>query len=138
MRTIAIVYYARHAPTRAYARSLEDALGDAGHLAERIQVRDAAANDIVFYDGLVLVGPPTFGRLHGVVLARAIAPERSSAVVIIGGERDADSYLRLFKPAERAFTTLFHEPRNPADDGGADFATVARVVDWVGTLEEQT
>lgn len=138
MRTIAVVYYARHEATRVYARALEDALGDAGHLAERIQVRDAAANDIVFYDGLVLVGPPHFGRLHGVVLARAIAPERSSAVVVIGGARAAGSYLRLFKPAERPFITLLHEPRNPEDDGEAPFTTVAQVVDWVGTLEEET
>ncbi|GAA1360322.1 hypothetical protein GCM10009596_16960 [Arthrobacter rhombi] len=130
MRTIAIVYYARHAPTSAYAQALEDALRAAGHLAERIQVRDAAANDIIFYDALVLVGPPRFGRLHGIVLARAIAPERNSAVVVVGGGRGAGSYERLFKPAERPYITLFHE-----DDGGAVFATIPPVVDWVGGQE---
>lgn len=127
MRTIAIVYYARHAVSRAYAQALEDALRGAGHLAEQIQVRNAAANDIVFYDALVLVGPPRFGRLHGVALARSIAPERTSAVVVIGGTRDAGSYRRLFKPAERPYITLFHE-----DDGDARFATTPQVVDWVG------
>lgn len=126
MRTLAIVYYARHAPTRAYAQALEDALRAAGHLAEQIQVRDAAANDIIFYDALILVGPPRFGRLHGIVLARAIAPERNSAVVVIGGTRGTEAYLRLFKPAERPYITLFHE-----DDDVTSFATTAPVVDWV-------
>lgn len=130
MRTVAIVYYARHAPTRAYAQALEDALRAAGHLAEQIQVRDAAANDIVFYDALVLAGPPRFGRLHGVALARAIAPERNSAVVVIGGTRGAGSYQRLFKPAERPYITVHHE-----DDGAAAFATISPVVDWVGGQE---
>lgn len=126
MRTVAIVYYARHAPTSAYAQALEDALRAAGHLAEQIHVRNAAANDIVFYDALVLVGPPRFGRLHGVSLARAIAPERSSAVVVIGGTRRAASYQHLFKPGERPYITLFHE-----DGGAVASATIAQVVDWV-------
>jgi len=131
MRTIAIVYYARHAPTCAYAQALEDALRAAGHLAEQIQVRDAAANDIIFYDALVLVGPPRFGRLHGIVLARAIAPERNSAVVVIGGSGDADSYAHLFKPAERRYITVFTE-----DDDAATFATTTPVVDWVAGQEQ--
>lgn len=132
MRTVAIVYYARHAPTRAHAQAVEDALRAAGHLAELIQVRDAAANDIIFYDALILVGPPRFGRLHGIALARAIAPERHSAVVVIGGSRDAASYQRLFTPAERPYITLFHE-----GDGATPATTIAPLVDWVAGLEQR-
>ncbi|WP_417218323.1 hypothetical protein [Arthrobacter sp.] len=130
MLTVAIVHYARHAPTRDYAQALENELRGTGHLAEQIRVSEAAANDIVFYDALVLVGPPRFGRLHGIALARAIAPERSSAVVIMGGTRPAESYHRLFKSAERPYISLFHE-----NDGGAGFATLSPVMDWLGGRE---
>lgn len=129
MRTIAIVHYDRNERTRAYAQALEGALQGAGHLAEQIPVRNAAANDIVFYDGLVLVSPPLFGRLHGIALARSIAPERNSAVVVIGGSRPAEAYTRLFKRGELPSITLFHE-----DDAGASFATLDPVVDWVEGL----
>ncbi len=132
MRTVAIVYYGRHGPTRAYAQALEDALRGAGNLAEQIQVRDAAANDVVFYDGLVLVGPPRFGRLHGLALARALAPERNSAVVVIGGNRPAESYQRLFRPSELPSIFFFQERSH--EDTSVIFSTVAGVLDWAQKL----
>ncbi|MGO2002981.1 hypothetical protein ACTXOR_14205 [Arthrobacter rhombi] len=132
MRTVAIVYYGRHGPSRAYAQALEDSLRGAGNLAEQIQVRDAAANDVVFYDGLVLVGPPRFGRLHGLALARALAPERQSAVVIIGGNRPADHYRRLFRPAELPSISFFQEGAH--QDTSVVFSTLAPVVDWTKRL----
>ncbi|MDN5813129.1 MAG: flavodoxin domain-containing protein [Micrococcaceae bacterium] len=132
MRTVAIVYYGRHGPSRAYAQALENALRGAGNLAEQIQVRDAAANDVVFYDGLVLVGPPLFGRLHGLALARALAPERHSAVVVLGGNRPAEHYRKLFRPAERPSISFFQEQSH--QDTSVVFSTVAPVLDWARTL----
>lgn len=132
MRTVAIVYYGRHGPSRAYAQALEDALRGAGNLAEQIQVRDAAAHDVVFYDGLVLVGPPLFGRLHGLALARALAPERHSAVVVIGGNRLAEDYQRLFRPAELPSISFFGESAH--ENTSVVFSTLAPVMDWVRKL----
>lgn len=129
MRTIAIVYYGRHEPSRRHAQRLADALQGAGHLPEQIQVRDAAANDLVFYDGLILVGPPLFGRLHGIALARALAPERQSAVVVLGGRRPAEGYLRLFTAQELpSITVLVQHDDTPEPD------TVPRLLDWVTDL----
>lgn len=132
MRTVAVVYYGRHGPTRAYAEALENALRGAGNLAEQIQVRDAAANDLIFYDGLVLAGPPLFGRLHGLALARALAPERRSAVVVIGGSRPAQTYSRLFRPSELPSISFFHETAH--QDTSVVFSTLPEVLEWTVQL----
>lgn len=128
MSTIAIVYYRRHPPTRRYAELLGSLLQDAGHLAELISVKDASAHEIVFFDGVILMSPPRFGRLHGIALARAISPARSTAVVAIGGRHRAGHYRRLFKKAELPSITVMVQP---LEDRG--FSTAAALLEWAGS-----
>ncbi|GAA4364348.1 hypothetical protein [Paeniglutamicibacter cryotolerans] len=125
MTQTAIVYFARRAASVQYARWLSDRLAFLSRRAQLLTVANASAHEVVFFDVVVLIGPMRWGRMHGMAVAKAVAPMRPTAILVTG-PAPAHRVLRLLPAAVRDEVAVFNLPAK-----AEEAASVNAAAEWV-------
>ncbi|GAA3325067.1 hypothetical protein [Paeniglutamicibacter sulfureus] len=106
MDRVAIVYYQRDALAKLRAAELAEKLHSREIRSEILKVASSSAHELIYFDGVVLVGPLHFSRMHGLALVNAVFGFRPVALLLTG-MGDTDRILRLLPRNMRGEVPVF-------------------------------
>lgn len=112
MDRVAIVYYQRDALAKLRATELAEKLRSYELRSEILEVTSSSAHELIYFDGMVLVGPLRFSRMHGLALVNAVFGFLPVALLLTG-TGDTDRVLRLLPRHMRGEVPVF----TVGDDG---------------------
>ncbi len=128
MDRVAIVYYQRDALAKLRAAELAEQLQARGLRSEILEVTSSSAHELITFDGVVLVGPLHFSRMHGLALAKAVFGFRPVALLLTG-TRDSDRILRRLPKHMRGEVPVF-----AAGNSDLQLAGIAPLVTWLRAM----
>ncbi|MGB9034453.1 hypothetical protein BLJ79_06840 [Arthrobacter sp. UCD-GKA] len=128
MDRVAIVYYQRDALAKLRSTELAEQLHAHELRSEILEVTSSSAHELIYFDGVVLVGPLRFSRMHGLALVKAVFGFRPVALLLTGSG-DSDRILRLLPKHMRGEVPVFTA-------GGSDLphAGIEPLVTWLRAM----
>lgn len=128
MDRIAIVYYQRDARAKLRATELARKLHYYELRSELLEVTSSSAHELIYFDGMVLVGPLHFSRMHGLALVNAVFGFRPVALLLTGSG-DTDRILRQLPRHMRGEVPVF-----TVGDDGRPHTGIDPLVTWLRAM----
>lgn len=128
MDRVAIVYYQRDALAKRRSTELAEQLHAHELRSQILEVASASAHELIYFDGVVLVGPLRFSRMHGLALVKAVFGFRPVALLLTGSD-DSDRILRLLPKHMRGEVPVF-----TVGDGDLPHSGIASLVTWLRAM----
>jgi hypothetical protein len=125
MDRVAIVYYQRDALAKSRATELAERLQLCELRSDILEVTSSSAHELIYFDGMVLVGPLRFSRMHGLALVNAVFGFLPVALLLTG-TGDTDRILRLLPRRMRGEVPVF----TVGDDGHA-YTGIDPLIAWL-------
>ncbi|MFI8412853.1 hypothetical protein ACIGB6_10290 [Paeniglutamicibacter gangotriensis] len=128
MDRVAIVYYQRDARAKLLAAELAAQLKVHALRSELLAVTNSSAHELIYFDGMVLIGPVRFSRMHGLALVTAVFGFRPVALLISGGT-DGKRILRRLPKHMRGEVPVFMAGDDDPQPNG-----VSHLVTWLRAM----